>query len=159
MSMPLESSYWVVPGSFMAGAYPHQQENVAALLKEGITCFVNLTEEGELPAYHHTSLFDGVVHHRLSVKDYSVPSPDRMKEILDAIDTTIADGGKVYVHCYGGVGRTGTVVGCYLKRHGCTEPLKELKELFETSPRCQHGVKRESPETDQQRAFVEQWKE
>ena len=28
------------------------------------------------------------------------------------------DGRKVYVHCWGGVGRTGTVVGCYLVRQG-----------------------------------------
>lgn len=30
----------------------------------------------------------------------------------------LAAGQTVYVHCYGGIGRTGTVVGCWLVRHG-----------------------------------------
>src|SRR3712207_6971239 len=29
-----------------------------------------------------------------------------------------AEGGLPYVHCWGGIGRTGTVVGCYLVEHG-----------------------------------------
>ena len=41
-----------------------------------------------------------------------------MTAILDAIDTSLTGGRLVYVHCWGGVGRTGTVVGCWLLRHG-----------------------------------------
>ena len=41
-----------------------------------------------------------------------------MTRILDDVDAALADGGAVYVHCWGGIGRTGTVVGCWLVRHG-----------------------------------------
>ncbi len=34
-----------------------------------------------------------------------------MTQILDDIDSAIADEGVAYVHCWGGIGRTGTVVG------------------------------------------------
>lgn len=44
------------------------------------------------------------------------PTVDQMRAILDAIDR--AAGSIVYVHCWGGHGRTGTVAGCYLVRHG-----------------------------------------
>ena len=37
-----------------------------------------------------------------------------------AIDEAMSAGKAVYVHCWGGVGRTGTVVGCWLVRHGRT---------------------------------------
>jgi len=35
----------------------------------------------------------------------------------------------VYVHCWAGRGRTGTVVGCYLKRHGIAEDTNVIQEL------------------------------
>ena len=43
-----------------------------------------------------------------------------MAGLLDAIDTAMRDGKTVYLHCWGGVGRTGNVVGCSLVRHGHT---------------------------------------
>ena len=46
------------------------------------------------------------------------PSREEMREILDLIDAELAAGGVVYLHRYRGVGRTGTVVGCQLVRHG-----------------------------------------
>ena len=41
-----------------------------------------------------------------------------MIEILDRIEQSIEHGRPVYTHCWSGRGRTGTVVGCYLARHG-----------------------------------------
>ena len=36
-----------------------------------------------------------------------------MVAILDSLDTAIADEHTIYLHCWGGIGRTGTVVGCW----------------------------------------------
>jgi protein-tyrosine phosphatase len=63
----------------------------------GVTAFVDLTEE---------------------IPDLGCPSRETMSRILDGIDELLADGEVVYVHCLAGIGRTGTVVGCYLVRHG-----------------------------------------
>jgi protein-tyrosine phosphatase len=61
----------------------------------------------------------------------------------------------VYVHCKGGIGRTGTVAGCYLVRHGQT-PEAALRliaqRLYHT-----HMAERLSPEGDEQRALVLRW--
>ena len=48
----------------------------------------------------------------------ATPGVGVMKRILDDVDEAIAGGGLTYVHCWGGIGRTGTVVGCWLVRHG-----------------------------------------
>ena len=51
-----------------------------------------------------------------------VQAPALMRSILDAIDAAVSQGRRVYVHCRAGIGRTGTVVGCYLVRHGMSGP-------------------------------------
>ena len=64
------------------------------------------------------------VHERHSIVDMDVPrSQQQTAGILDAIDKALEDGKNVYVHCWGGIGRTGTVVGCWLVRHGMTGPI------------------------------------
>ena len=73
-----------------------------------------------------------------------------MTTILDALDSALAAGHTVYLHCHGGRGRTGTVVGCWLVRHGLTgeQALDRIADLRGDD---------ESPETDEQRAFVLNW--
>lgn len=127
------STYWVEPGRFLAGRYP---DLIDDLVDAGVTLVVDLTEEGERLAY------DAPMRRvRVPIADFSCPAPETVNEILDVIDAELAAGGVVYVHCYGGVGRTGTVVGCWLTRHD-----QELARL----PR--------PPETEEQRQLITSWK-
>ena len=75
-----------------------------------------------------------------------------MLDTLDAIDEAIESGETVYVHCFGGIGRTGTVVGCYLVRHGMTgvEALDQIAQLRQGTPEGWQV----SPETEEQREMV-----
>ena len=65
----------------------------------------------------------------ISVEDRGVPSPWTLRCILDVIDRSISDENPVYVHCWAGRGRTGTVVGCYLKRRGIAEDPDVIQKL------------------------------
>ena len=78
-----------------------------------------------------------------------------MTRILDTIDTALAMGQSVYVHCAGGIGRTGTVVGCYLVRHGMPgeAALEEIMRLRQVMP---HGGSL-SPRREPQRQMVRNW--
>ena len=100
------------------------------------------------------------VHERHSIVDMDVPrSPQQTAGILDAIDKALEDGKNVYVHCWGGIGRTGTVVGCWLVRHGMTgdEALAEIAERWRgMEKRYRHP---RSPQTQQQRRYVRSWTE
>jgi protein-tyrosine phosphatase len=87
-----------------------------------------------------------------------IPTPETMEQILDEIDSVIESGKPVYVHCLGGIGRTGTVVGCYLLRHGSAtrgNVLEKIQDLRENDP----NLYRDSPETAIQRHFVLYWRE
>jgi protein-tyrosine phosphatase len=94
--------------------------------------------------------------HRFPVQDRSVPDIDVMKNILDIIDTEIAEGKLVYVHCLGGLGRTGTVVGCWLARHGIAVGEAALAHIAELR-RDEEYSQIASPQTWEQCEYVKNW--
>ena len=114
--------YWVEPRRFLAGEYRGTEEAAAreklqALVEAGVRVFVDLTEEGEQNLRPYAPLLEDsravrrTGHHRLPIRDVSVPMVACMREIQTVINESIAAGRPVYVHCWGGTGRTGTVVG------------------------------------------------
>jgi hypothetical protein len=79
--------------------------------------------------------------------------------ILDAIDNSVKAGKPAYVHCRGGVGRTGMVIGCWLLRHGLAEPSDVMDVLMRLRKQDRERGDRMSPETTEQRTFVRQWRD
>ena len=161
---PIENCYWVVPGKVLAGEYPRDLNNavskLARLTGAGVTTFIDLTVDRELKPYAH--LLEGQAsHQRFPIRDMSTPrSPERTSAALDAIDEHIRNGeGVAYVHCWGGTGRTGTIIGCWLARHGRTgeAALARLAELWKTNPKSSRRPV--SPERESQRDYVRNWRE
>jgi protein-tyrosine phosphatase len=165
---PIPNSYWVEPERLLAGEYPgasdakRAREKLRAFLDAGIRSFVDLTEAHELAEYE--GLLNEIAaerqvdvrYRRMSVEDLGIPTPTHMVEVLRHIDSEIREGRAVYVHCWGGVGRTGTVVGCWIvQRERCAaeSALQRIIELRREIP----DRHRASPETDEQRSFVERW--
>jgi len=93
------------------------------------------------------------------VLDLSAPTAADMAVILDAIDESLDAGKPAYVHCWGGVGRTGTVVGCWLLRHRLAEPSGVLEVLMPLRGHDRERRHRMSPETGEQQRFMRQWPE
>jgi ADP-ribosylglycohydrolase len=85
-----------------------------------------------------------------------VPSPALMVASLDRIAWCKSNNIALYIHCWGGVGRTGTVIACWLMRAGLS-PRAALYSLNER--RKAAGLRRESPDFHAQIDFVEQWVE
>jgi protein-tyrosine phosphatase len=160
---PIEHCYWVLPGKLLAGEYPITKENdssltkINALLRCGITAFINLTQvnEGLRP---YDELLAEASHKRFGILDVSIPDSDELTvAILDTIDTHIKKGEMVYLHCWGGIGRTGLIVGCWLARHGAggETALARLHELWQQCPKSAY---RRSPETREQEHYILNWK-
>jgi protein-tyrosine phosphatase len=166
--VPIPDSYWVTPGQLLAGEYPGSlderdgRRKLQAMLKAGIRSFIDLTEDGELEPYADwlADEADGygltVAHRRFAIRDYSVPTRAEMAVILDAIDAALAAGQPAYVHCWGGIGRTGTVVGCYLVRHGLA-PDRALEEIARLRAEVPDHWRR-SPESDEQVEMIMGWR-
>jgi protein-tyrosine phosphatase/ADP-ribosylglycohydrolase len=168
-STPIPNSYWVQPGRLLAGEYPgassraDAMERVQRLLAAGVTSFIDLTEEGELPGYDDLlpELTERRVRYRrLPVVDHSVPdSVAQMTRILDLLDSELGAGQCVYLHCRAGIGRTGTAVGCYLIRSGMKgdDAYERLQVLWKQCARSRRWPA--IPETSEQVDFVLRWRE
>ncbi len=112
---------WIVPGKFIAfmgpvdmkinkrGNYP---EDYLDIFKHfGVSHVIRLNE-----AKYDRQRFikNGVRHSDLYFLDGSTP-PDKI--INDFLRITEAEPGGVAVHCKAGLGRTGSLIGCYAMKH------------------------------------------
>lgn len=158
---PIENSYEVTKNIY-AGEYPRNKDDDSSYAKMkqfesfGITHFVDLTEEGELQPYE-SLLYKGAKYLRFPIRDVCVPqSIESVRGLIAKITKAIKGNSKakVYIHCWGGVGRTGLIVGCLLVelyRQDYDETLKRLEQLFAVCPK---SAKRHTPETAEQHKFI-----
>ena len=176
LKVPFNRSYWVVPGKLLAGGYPgsedpiEEERNLKGLIQAGIRHVISLLEPQEysrsddpFPPYVDQmesiakKLKISVTFDQISIKDFSAPTERKMVRILNQIDMCIKYDKPVYVHCWGGKGRTGTVVGCYLARHefaAGNDVIEMIKELRKNT----RGFSDPSPETKKQIKMVINWK-
>jgi len=174
--VPFLRSYWVIPGLLLAGEFPGAKDpgeargKFESMHKTGIRKIINLMESDETdhtgnPFSSYDKIFTDIAEKqgsqivcaRYPIKDLNIPDPEQMRQILDAIDEAIDQRKPVYVHCWGGIGRTGTVVGCFLIRHGMSTKqyvLDVIHQLRKNDPK----IYRTSPETTAQVEFVETWR-
>jgi hypothetical protein len=144
----------IEPARLIAGRHPcawgpdEAEDEVRGLLEQGVTLFLDLTQDGELEPYGR-HLPPRVRHVRMAIRDFSVPTPEALVATLDEIEKELAAGGLAYVHCWAGCGRTGVVVGCWLVRHG-TAPKVALARIAET-----RGLG--CPQTLEQRLVILGW--
>jgi len=172
--VPITRSYWVEAGRFLAGAFPghpddaEAAERIRALLDGGIRTFVNLMfdhetgHDGELfnpyaPIVEREAQRLGIDArcHRLPIVDVSIPTLERMDEIQETLREALAREAPVYVHCWGGRGRTGQVVGVHLIARGLATQEDFVEHIEELRIDDEGGGP--SPETDEQIDFVKDY--
>lgn len=173
MTYPFDRTWWVIDGLMLAGRYPGDvdertaERGLDALLGHGISAFVNLQEADEtngsgqrfrdyMPVVTHLSEARSLEtsFRRFAIKDQRTPSLDLMHQVLDHLDDLLRTGHRPYVHCWGGNGRTGTVIGCWLVRHG-----RSADEAFAEMAAGRKGrtFTYAAPENESQRQFVREW--
>lgn len=168
MDVPIRNSYSVIEGQLLAGEYPapgpddERRLKLRGLVDAGIRSFVDLTEAHELRPYH--ALLEQIAsergvdvrYRRMSITNRGIPSVEHMQATLRHIRGEIDAGRPVYVHCWGGIGRTGTLVGCWLIEAGtcaAADAIARIANLRSLTPDPSVA----SPETPEQVEFVNGW--
>lgn len=166
----LVEHYTILTGQLFAGEFPghiHPStaiKRLSSLVQEGVRTFIDLTPTGDpLEPYEHLldEVAPGLSYFRHPIPDMDIPeSPEVMRGILDRIRTEIAAGHPCYFHCWGGIGRTGTVAGCWFREQGLgpDEALATVQDLYSTLPKSKRPMTPTSPQTRPQFDYVRNWK-
>jgi atypical dual specificity phosphatase len=136
---------WVAPG-VLGCAYPRTERALATLSASGVRLLVNLHERPHDPARLGRH---GLREVHLPVRDFAAPSSGQIERGVDAILGALAAGEAAAVHCGGGLGRTGTLLACYL---ASSEGLVAGEAI-----RRVRAIRTGSVETPAQAAAVDAW--
>ncbi|MCV7068887.1 tyrosine-protein phosphatase [Mycolicibacterium farcinogenes] len=140
-------AWWVEPNRLLAGEYPGAatsepaEAKIRVLLDAGIDAVIDLTTEAD-----HLTPYLGLLHAAAeksgrTVRHFAHPIPDfgvigviddaGYDAILARIHSELDAGRNVYVHCWGGKGRTSTVIGCLLAESGLSydDVIARIAEL------------------------------
>ncbi|XP_015232625.1 PREDICTED: dual specificity protein phosphatase CDC14B isoform X2 [Cyprinodon variegatus] len=115
---------WIIPGKFLAFSGPHPKSKIENgyplhapeayipyFRKHNITTIIRLNKK----MYDARRFTDsGFEHHDLFFVDGSTPNDTIVKKFLNICENAE---GAIAVHCKAGLGRTGTLIACYMMKH------------------------------------------
>lgn len=133
MRGPTQFSNWVIKGKVIQGAYPRGKsepelrKTVSSVLRAGVTCFVNLVTVHETM---HLQRYDDIItaqqkmstnqaklpiqHIHFPIIDGGISKDNQVLNLLQTLVKLLKQGHVLYIHCFAGHGRAGTICACLL---------------------------------------------
>jgi atypical dual specificity phosphatase len=114
-SFVLPNFSWMIENRLAGASYPHSEDAIALLQKLGVQALLSLSEEA-LPTEFSRKYKLQIEH--LPLADFTAPILEQVERALAIIDGFLGHDLPVAVHCGAGLGRTGTILACYLVSQG-----------------------------------------
>jgi protein-tyrosine phosphatase len=129
---------WILPHRLAAGPTPLDYADLQSLAQHGIQTVLTLTE-GALWRFpditpERVASIPLTLLHR-GFPDQTAPSPHLAAHILADVLPALRAQQPLYVHCFGGIGRTGTVLHLILREAGLSLPATQAL-LRQRRPAC-----------------------
>ena len=121
---------WVLDNEVGGAQGPAGMQDLFYLHQQGVRAVVRM-ERRTIPA-DGNGLLD-ITDFFEPVPDFTAPEPEQIARMLTFIDAQVDAGRPVAVTCYAGIGRTGTVLACYLVSRGA-EPADAVAEVRRRRP-------------------------
>ena len=133
--MPLPPNFQYIEGFAVAGSGSPVAEGALpqvldSLRREGIGAIVSLTERPLDAAPIREFEFEYL---HVPVEDFTAPTAAQIDRVMAFIEGSLEAGHKVLVHCWAGIGRTGTMLACFLVRRGY-KPAEAITRLRRQRP-------------------------
>ena len=134
---------WIIENKLAGSAIPTSIDEVKWVTDQGVKSIVTVREE---PLDNRWTKDVNYLH--VSSNDMGVPEFDDLTHTIDFIHSRITNNEPVMVHCLAGLGRTGTILACYLikyekmsaedaiqhvreKRHGSIQSFVQEEIIFQ----------------------------
>ena len=111
------------------------EEDIATIKSKGITNIITLVSQEELNNKNLQSFFAemksaGLEVYHSPIVDYGLPAQSQMDSILNYVNKCLDANQNVLIHCMGGYGRSGTVMGCYAQKYLTVEdPIQYVRNI------------------------------
>nr|AIF17616.1 dual specificity protein phosphatase [uncultured marine thaumarchaeote KM3_78_D03] len=117
---------WLIEGKLAGSAIPTSKDEIKWMQEEGVKSIVTIREE---PLDEDWTAGMNYLH--VLSDDMGVPSFDDLKSSVDYIDKKIQNKEPVMVHCLAGLGRTGTILACYLIKYEKMSAIDAIQHVRE----------------------------
>jgi atypical dual specificity phosphatase len=121
---------WLIPAEVAGHRAPESDEDIQYLKGKGIQALVRMAEKhiAKVTSSQVESL--GLLDYYEPVVDFTAPSQSQIDNIISFITQSVADGKPVGISCHAGIGRTGTILACYLvsKCSAAEQAISKVKQ-------------------------------